>query len=86
MLNYDGIDVSQRINVNKTNKSKECDTCCYRYFLDKEVKFQADVCNKYNDVLMMSMNICDIAILGIDGADYCSIVNGISKNKAIYLV
>ena len=44
------------------------------------------MCNEYNDVLMMSMNICDIAILGIDGADYCSIVNGISKNKAINLV
>ena len=29
MLEYDTIDISQRIDVNKSGKSKECDICHY---------------------------------------------------------
>ena len=32
MLYYDRIDVSEGIDVNKTNESKECDICHYWYF------------------------------------------------------
>ena len=32
MLYYDRIDVSERIDVNKTSASKECDVCHYWYF------------------------------------------------------
>ena len=39
MLCYDRIDVSESIDVNKTNTSKECILCHYCYFLDKEFKF-----------------------------------------------
>ena len=35
---------------------------------------------------MMSMNLIDIAILNIKGSDYCCIISGISKNKAISLM
>ena len=35
MLEYDKIDISEGIDVNKTNKSKECMLCHYWYFLDK---------------------------------------------------
>ena len=35
MLYYDGINVSEGIDVDKTSKSKECDICHYWYFLDK---------------------------------------------------
>ena len=41
------------------------------------------ICNGCNDVLMMSMNLSDIAILSINGADYCCIIKGTSKNEAI---
>ena len=40
MLYYDRIDVSEGIDVNKTNASKECDTCHYWYFLNYSSKFQ----------------------------------------------
>ena len=33
MLEYDKIDISEGIDINKTNKSKECDICHYWYFL-----------------------------------------------------
>ena len=32
MIYYDRIDVSDRIDVNRTNASKECDVCHYWYF------------------------------------------------------
>ena len=32
MLQYDRIDISEGIDVNKTNLSKECDICHYWYF------------------------------------------------------
>ena len=34
MLHYDRIDISEGIDIDKTNKSKECDICHYWYFLD----------------------------------------------------
>ena len=39
MLYYDRIDVSEGININKTNTSKECAICHYWYVLDKGFKF-----------------------------------------------
>ena len=32
MLEYDRIDISKGIDINKTNASKECDICRYWYF------------------------------------------------------
>ena len=34
MLEYDKIDISEGIDINKTNASKECKTCHYWYFRD----------------------------------------------------
>ena len=34
MLQYDGIDVSEGIDINKTKKSQECMLCHYWYFRD----------------------------------------------------
>ena len=60
MLYYDRIDISEAIDVNESSESKECDICHYWYFLDKEFKFQQDVCNGYRDVLMIPMNLSGI--------------------------
>ena len=76
-------DISEGIDVNKTSASKEWDFCHYWYFLNKGFKFQPNVCNRWYDLLMMSINLRDIAILNIDVVDYCCIINGISKSEAI---
>ena len=86
MLYYNIIDVSEGIDVNKTSSSKECNICRYWYFLDEGFKFQHDICNGYHDVLMMSMNLSDIAILNNIGVDYRCIIDGISKSEAINLM
>ena len=48
--------------------------------------FQPNVCNGYQDALMMSMNLNDIAILNVCGIDCCCIVNGTSKSEAMGLL
>ena len=47
---------------------------------------QPNVCNRCHDLLIMSMNLSNIAILNIKGSDYCCIISGISKNEAINLM
>ena len=86
MLYFDRINVSKVIEANKTSPSKECDICHYWYFLNEGFKFQLNVCNRSWDLLIMSMNLCDIAILNTKGSVYCCIISGISKNEAINLM
>ena len=85
MLYYDRIDVSEGIDVNKTSASKECDICHYCYFLNYGFNFQPNVCNRCHDLLIMSMNLSDIAMLNINGSDYCCMISLISTNEAIVI-
>ena len=86
MLYFNRIDVSERIDVNKTSESNECDICHCWYFLNQSFKFQPNVCNRCHDLLMTSMNLSDITILNIKVSNYCSIIGGISKGEAINLI
>ena len=45
MIEYKRIDISEGIDVNKTNKSKECMLCHYWYFLDKNFSYGPYLCN-----------------------------------------
>ena len=40
MVEYDRIDISEGIDMNKTNKSKECDICHYWNFLNKNFDYE----------------------------------------------
>ena len=62
MLYYDRNDVSKRVDINKASESNECDICHYLSFLNNSFKFQPNVCNKYNDLLMTSISNNYIAI------------------------
>ena len=74
------------IDANTKSKWKESDVCHYWYFLNKGFKFQPNVYDRCHDLLMMSMNLNDIAIWNIKGSDYYSIISKISKNKTINLM
>ena len=86
MLYYDRIDISEGIDVNKISAPRECDICHYWCFLHKGFKFQPNVYNGCPDLLMMSINFSDIAILNIKSSDYRCIISEISKNEAINLM
>ena len=83
MICYDIIDVFEGINVIKTSESKECDMCHYCYFLNKGFRFQPNVCNRCQDLLIMSTNLSGIAILNIKDTDYRCISSEISKKEGI---
>ena len=86
MLYFDRIEVSERIDVNKASQSKECNVCCYWYFLNKGFKFQPKFCNGCHDLLILSMNLGDIAILNIKSPGCHCIISRISKNETINLM
>ena len=48
--------------------------------------FQPNVCNRCHDLLMMSVNLGEIAVLNIKGSDYCCIISLISKNDDLNLL
>ena len=51
MLYFDRIDLSERIDVNKTSALKKCDICHYWYLSNYIFKIQPNVCNRFiNDV------------------------------------
>ena len=83
MLQYEKIDISEGIDLNKTSASKNCMLCHYRYFKDIGYKFEPNVCNKCHDVFMTAYELKNIAILNIKGVDQKCILWGISKNEAI---
>ena len=47
MLEYNRIDISEEIDINKKNASKECDICHYRYFKDIGFKYEPYLCNGF---------------------------------------
>ena len=63
MLEYERIDISEGIDVNKTNLSKECDICHYSYFKDIDFKYEPYLCNGCHDLMQKAMSFNNIAIV-----------------------
>ena len=82
MLQYEKIDVSEGIDVNKTSASKECELCHYWFFKDIGFKFEEHVCNRCHDLLTMAYSLKNIAILNAKGATFKCLLMGTSKNEA----
>ena len=82
MLYYNRIDISESIDVNKISASKQYIICHYWHLLEKGFKFQSIVCNDWHDVLIMPIDVNNIAIYGVD---YLCIILGIRKIEAINL-
>ena len=65
MIEYERIDISEGIDVNKTNLSKECDICHYWYFKDISFKYQIYLCNVCHDLMRKAISFNNIAIVYI---------------------
>ena len=63
MLEYDRINISKGIDVNKTNASKECGICHYSYFKNISFKYEPYLCNGYHDLIQKAMRFNDVAIV-----------------------
>ena len=86
MIQYERIDVSEGIDPNKSDKSKECMICDYWYFKDIGYKYEPYVCNGCHDLSMVVYDLNDFMILGMKGIDYRYYVFNMSKSDAINLL
>ena len=86
MLEYDRIDISEGIDINKTSETKECDICHYWCLLDKNVTYEPYLCNGCHDLMQNAMNFNDNAIFSIKGNDYKIYFWYLSKDDAISII
>ena len=68
MLEYNRIDISEGIDINKTNLSKECDIFHYWYFRDIGFKYEPYLCSGCHDLMQKAIN--NIAIVYVRGSAY----------------
>ena len=70
MLDYDRIDISEGIDVNKTSLSKECDICHDQYFKDIDFKYEEYLCNGCHNLMQKAMSFNNIALAYVKGDVY----------------
>ena len=83
MLEYDRIDISEGIDIDKTNKSKECHICHYWYFLEKNFNYEKHLCDGCYDLMQKAISFKHVAIVFIKGNDYRIHFWYMSKHDAI---
>ena len=82
MLGYDRIDISEGIDDNKTNLSKECMLCHYWYFLDKNFSYGPYLCDGCYNIMQKSNNFKNIADVCVKKSVYRIYFQYMSKREA----
>ena len=86
MLKYDEIVISEGIDINKTNKSKECMLCHYWYFLDKNFSYGPYLCDGCYNMMQKCNKLKNIAIVHVKKSVYRIYFLYMSKRKAKILM
>ena len=86
MLEYDRIDLSEVIDVNKTSAAKECDICHYWYFKDICFRYEPYLCNGCHDLMQKAMSFNGVAIVYIKRNAYRIHFWYMSKDDAISIM
>ena len=64
MLEYDRIDISEGLDVNKNKYiSRKCSLCKFYYFLDKNFKYGPYLCDGCYDMSMKANSMQNLAIV-----------------------
>ena len=83
MLEYNRINISEGIDINKTNTSKECKICHYWYFKNIDFKYERHLCNGCHSLMQKAVSFNDVAIVYAKGSAYRIRFWYISKDDAI---
>ena len=86
MLEYDRIDISEEIDINKTNASKECHICHYWYFKDIGFKYEPYLCNNCHGLMEKAINFNYVAIVYVKGSAYRTRFWYMSKDDAVSIM
>ena len=65
MLVYEKIDISDRIDVGMSDKSKECTLCHYWYFLDKSFSYRPCLCDGCYNMMQKCNKLKNIAAIHV---------------------
>ena len=65
MLVYERSDISDRIDVNESDKSKKCMLCHYRYFLDKNFSYRPYLCDGCYNMTQKCNELKNVVIIHI---------------------
>ena len=85
MLEYDRIDISEGIDVNK-NISRKCSLCKFYYFLDKNFKYGPYLCGGCYDMSMKANSMQNLGIVYHGENAYRVIFVFMSKKDAFNLI
>ena len=87
MLEYDKIDISEGIDIKKCKEaSRECSSCKFYYFLDKNFNYVPYLCNGCYDMSLKAISMKNLAIINHNGNHYCVNFVFISKKDAYNLI
>ena len=86
MLEYDKIDISERIDVDKTNESKEYMLCHYWYFLNKNFSYGPDLCDGCYNIVQKSISFKNIAVVCVKKSVFRICFQDIKKREAKILM
>ena len=86
MLEFDRIDISEGIDVNKTSFLKECDICHYCYLKDIGFKYEKYLCNGCHNLIQKAMSFNNVVIVYVKGSTYRINFWYMSKNNAINIM
>ena len=70
MLYYERIDVSEEIDVNKTNGLCECINCHYCYFPEIILDFSQKTCLGCHILMQKAVSFNDVAMVYVKGNNY----------------
>ena len=80
MLEYGGIDISESIDIKKCKEtSRECSSCKFYYFLDKNFSYGPYLCNGCYDMSLKAISIQNLAIINHNENHYRVNFSFISK-------
>ena len=87
MLEYDRIDISEGIDINKCEEtSRGCSLCKFYYFLDKMFKYGPCLCDGCYDMSMKDVSMQNLAIINHNGNYSCVIFAFMTKKDAYNLI
>ena len=86
MLEYERIDISEGININKTNNSRECMLYYYWTFLDKNFSYGPYLCDGCYNIMQKSNNLKNIAIVHVKKSAYRIYFKYMSRHEAKKLI
>ena len=83
MLEYDRIDISEGIDINKCKEtSRECSLCNFYYFLDKDFMYGPYLCAGCYDMSMKTVSMQNLTIINHNGNYYRVIFVFMTKKDA----